>query len=184
MAIKLDNGFDHLGEDIQNLVLRLESGKTRLAEILMIQHEVTRTLENINLGVAKSQHGEVIKSLLFPEFFHRTERIETTYPNTYEWALKTPEELLKSDYHRKPSWPNLHRWLEGQNDIYWVCGKPGAGKSTFMKYVIEHTRTKRAIASWSGSAESIIASYFFLVPRQCPSEVDRRIASNNSLSNS
>jgi len=30
-----------------------------------------------------------------------------------------------------------------------------------MKYVFEHARTKRAIASWSGSAEAFIAAYFF-----------------------
>jgi hypothetical protein len=161
----LDDGFGNLGEDIKNLIRGLESGEIRLAEILMTQHEVARRLENITRGVTNFQHTwdnrAVLASLFFPELLHRTESIETTHPKTYEWAVKTPEELSGFNHFRTPSWPNLNQWLEGQGGTYWVCGKPGAGKSTFMKYVIEHTSTKRAIASWSGSAESIIASYFF-----------------------
>jgi hypothetical protein len=99
-------------------VLRLDSGETRLAEILMTQNEVARILEDINLRITKSQrisdHRAVLKSLFFPELLYRAEGIEATYPKTYEWALKTPEELSKSDHSSKTPWPSLYQWLEGQ----------------------------------------------------------------------
>jgi hypothetical protein len=108
----LDDGFGNLGEDIKNLIRGLESGEIRLAEILMTQHEVARRLENITRGVTNFQHTwdnrAVLASLFFPELLHRTESIETTHPKTYEWAVKTPEELSGFNHFRTPSWPNIN----------------------------------------------------------------------------
>lgn len=110
----MNKGFERLGKDIQNIVLRLESGETRLSEILTAQHEMTRQLEDIDLGVTKLQSSSdqriVLESLFFPELFHRLENVKNTHPKTYEWALETPEELFtKSPDWEPPSWPNLNQ---------------------------------------------------------------------------
>jgi hypothetical protein len=88
-GLKLDDRFDHLSEDIQKLVLKLEGGETQLTKLLTIQHEdVIKKLDSLRLVSATSQHTYdhqlVLGSFFFPKMLSRQERIERTYPETYE----------------------------------------------------------------------------------------------------
>ncbi|CZR69366.1 uncharacterized protein PAC_19266 [Phialocephala subalpina] len=55
-------------------------------------------------------------------------------------------------------------WLEHGNEIFHVSGKPGAGKSTLMKYLCEHDQTKELLELWSGNKQLIFAKFFFWRP--------------------
>lgn len=55
-------------------------------------------------------------------------------------------------------------WLEHGNEIFHVSGKPGAGKSTLMKYLCEHDRTKELLEKWSGNKLLVFAKFFFWRP--------------------
>lgn len=56
---------------------------------------------------------------------------------------------------------NLSSWLEQENGIYWIEGKPGSGKSTLMKFLLSDNRTTKMLRRWSGPSELIVASHFF-----------------------
>lgn len=40
-------------------------------------------------------------------------------------------------------------------------GKAGSGKSTIMKFLLDHTKTAEALEAWAGTKELVIASFFF-----------------------
>lgn len=42
-----------------------------------------------------------------------------------------------------------------------ITGKPGSGKSTFMKFVARHSETQTALKRWSADRDLIIASFYF-----------------------
>jgi hypothetical protein len=50
--------------------------------------------------------------------------------------------------------------LETSNDIFWVQGKAGSGKSTFMKFLFEHEQTQVHLQRWAGG-DVIAAAFFF-----------------------
>ena len=64
-------------------------------------------------------------------------------------------------YHRD-KWDNLVDWLGSESKIYWISGKPGAGKSTLVKYILHEPRTKMALKRWNG--DNIVISHFFWRP--------------------
>jgi len=66
---------------------------------------------------------------------------------------------LPSDIRAQPN-QFLH-WLSRCNGIYWVSGKPGSGKSTLMKYLCDHERTKTTLQEWAGTLTLVTGSYFF-----------------------
>lgn len=53
-------------------------------------------------------------------------------------------------------------WLQSEESIYWISGKPGSGKSTLIKYIIEAHETPAALQKWRPGA--IILSHYFWKP--------------------
>ncbi|KAK8076727.1 hypothetical protein PG994_003999 [Apiospora phragmitis] len=51
--------------------------------------------------------------------------------------------------------------LENRNGVFWVYGKPGSGKSTFMKFLCGNRDTRRCLQRWAGQKELIVAKSFF-----------------------
>ncbi|OTA93618.1 hypothetical protein M434DRAFT_63356, partial [Hypoxylon sp. CO27-5] len=52
-------------------------------------------------------------------------------------------------------------WLRKSSGVFWVSGKPGSGKSTLMKFLASHAKTRDAIQSWASPGKAVIASHFF-----------------------
>lgn len=52
-------------------------------------------------------------------------------------------------------------WLEQGNDIFWISGKAGAGKSTFMKFIFNDTRTRHHINKELSAGLLVSAGFFF-----------------------
>ncbi|KAK8090418.1 hypothetical protein PG997_005379 [Apiospora hydei] len=70
-----------------------------------------------------------------------------------ERALAVEENLLP--------WHNLVAWLRHGDGIYWINGKLGSGKSTLMKYVYEHSKTRDELKSWAKGHPLEISGFFF-----------------------
>jgi hypothetical protein len=55
----------------------------------------------------------------------------------------------------------IAKWLRSSDGLFWVSGKPGSGKSTFIKFIANEPKTLGLLSEWSGSKQIIIASYYF-----------------------
>ncbi|KAK7710806.1 hypothetical protein SLS64_005711 [Diaporthe eres] len=55
-------------------------------------------------------------------------------------------------------------WLERDHGIFHISGKPGSGKSTLMKYLCRHGRTKDHLKAWAGDKNLSIGEFFFWRP--------------------
>lgn len=45
--------------------------------------------------------------------------------------------------------------------MYWVCGKAGSGKSTFMKHMYDERKTRQFLSVWAGNHRLCVATFFF-----------------------
>jgi hypothetical protein len=54
-------------------------------------------------------------------------------------------------------------WLEEGSGIYWINGKAGSGKTTLMKYIVEHATTSQHLSTWAqkSGSEYHMGSFFF-----------------------
>jgi energy-coupling factor transporter ATP-binding protein EcfA2 len=53
-------------------------------------------------------------------------------------------------------------WLERDtNEPFMITGKPGSGKSTFMKFITGHVKTRSSLNTWSGGRKLVVASFYF-----------------------
>lgn len=57
---------------------------------------------------------------------------------------------------------HLLRWLENNtSEPFLITGKPGSGKSTFMKFIAGHEQTRLALAGWAGDQKLLVARFYF-----------------------
>ncbi|KAK5100885.1 hypothetical protein LTR70_001078 [Exophiala xenobiotica] len=76
------------------------------------------------------QSQRLASSLHFPEIHRRYESIEDAHSDTFDWIFEPPD-------RQQPPWSSFVDWLTNEQSLYWVSGKPGSGKSTLMKHVVE-----------------------------------------------
>ncbi|KAI0521650.1 hypothetical protein F5B22DRAFT_545879 [Xylaria bambusicola] len=97
----------------------------------------------------------VIKSLHFPRITERKSIIPVAHQKTFEWVL-SPDNLVNF-----ASWLQCPVTANYVNQPYWISGKAGSGKSTLMKYLASHEKTKSMLQAWAHGHRLMIASHFF-----------------------
>jgi len=98
----------------------------------------------------------MLRRLDFTELPDREQQICRAHRKTFDWLF------LKSNESEKP-WANFVNWLENTqgNNIYWITGKAGSGKSTLMKFLYHDPRTIKHVKRWVGNSRLLIAGFFF-----------------------
>ncbi|KAI1460942.1 hypothetical protein F4805DRAFT_416090 [Annulohypoxylon moriforme] len=157
-----------------NEISELVKKTSNQAEKALASHDVLIPLDSIlnglkTISASSTRHfileHHVVCSLYFDSLLFRHESIQDAHKKTFEWFCYRPG-------YATSSYPQvtIRSWLEFGSGIYWVSGKPGSGKSTFMKFVADHLETQRALDNWATSDEStesstqdgcITASFYF-----------------------
>jgi hypothetical protein len=93
----------------------------------------------------------LLKSLAFPDMYGRFEAVETAHYKTFQWIFEDPPETGRhgGENYQPAQEPFVH-WLSSGHGIFHVCGKLGSGKSTLVKYLCNHDRTKTELDKWAG----------------------------------
>ncbi|KAL9049371.1 MAG: hypothetical protein Q9162_007250 [Coniocarpon cinnabarinum] len=150
-----------LSKDIQASIADIE-GRIALEGALIRSHisdETTRLQAELTKALTERKEADLHHclwtQLAFPEMDVRRENVEPAHKNTFQWIFSTTYELGK--------WDNFKHWLEKGAKVYWIHGKPGAGKSTLMRFILEDRRTEEALQVGSDGS-LLVLSFFFWRP--------------------
>ncbi|KAL2829048.1 hypothetical protein BJY01DRAFT_255184 [Aspergillus pseudoustus] len=95
---------------------------------------------------------EVIRSLKYDEIKNRSKGIKAAFPDTFQWIFEDNTHCFRT-------------WLMSQDKtIFWITGVPASGKSTLMKFIIEHPKLADLLRIWSGQDNFCIAKFYFWNP--------------------
>jgi hypothetical protein len=111
---------------------------------------IPNTVEDV---VDQKYQDKILETLWFRTMEAREEEIKPAHAQTLSWALEPPD--------GKVLWDDLSEWLKSGENIYWVSGKAGSGKSTLMKWLLRHPRTKELLAEWAKGGPVNVANFFF-----------------------
>jgi hypothetical protein len=87
--------------------------------------------------------------------------VDDAYNDPHGEGYPDRQDYLQSRLQVRDSFVN---WLEKGSGIFHISGKPGAGKSTLMKYLCQHPQTEKHIKVWSSRKDLVIAKFFFWRP--------------------
>ena len=101
---------------------------------------------------SQQQRERFIASLAYDEINARHNDISENHRATFEWMF---------DKDLEPTRDAFQVWLKDEEAVFWINGKAGSGKSTLMKFLANHSKTRQLLTQWSSKNQVIIVSYFF-----------------------
>lgn len=114
------------------------------AEVKLIRTRLAKLNESENALLA----DRIVSSLNYDSRPVRHDSVPQAHKDTFQWAFDS----------------RLSDWFSSGNGTFWVSGKPGSGKSTFMKFIAKHHRTRELLAEWAGSSDTLaVAAHFFWI---------------------
>ena len=119
-------------------------------DINNLQNDISR-LSIRKSDTAKEQ--EILRSLSFDSRPIRFTSISAAHDQTFRWLFDSHENNATACH--------LAEWLKRDNGFFWVSGKPGSGKSTFMKYLSNCPETSYALAEWARPMPVVTAAHYF-----------------------
>jgi hypothetical protein len=109
----------------------------------------------------------IISSLGFESRTVRHSAISPAHKETFQWVFRTrtdptqEQATTSNTVFKGNKQPKLLEWLKHGSGAFWVSGKPGSGKSTFMKFIADHPATRSALSHWAHPLPVVIASHYF-----------------------
>ncbi|KAL8790856.1 MAG: hypothetical protein Q9195_006181 [Heterodermia aff. obscurata] len=155
-------GFDALSDTLKSFIKSSADGQRAITELVANQGAKTRAFVNAESHQIREQlhawrdvrseeaaQQRLLESLRYEDMNLRQNQIEERYDETFEW-------IFSQESNHPPC--SLPQWLKEGEGMYWVSGKPGSGKSTFMKFLCDDPRTRQLLQFWCD--QTMILSYF------------------------
>jgi len=178
MDTKLDNILvqnEHLNSqlstDMTQLMKMVQNGDdTSKGNVALLQ-----AMQNWFTAQEKlvAQRG-CLQALYFPEIQRREDEVKAAHKKTFRWIFgdvldKKDPMLATTTIPEETNSPTSKEriflaWLQsqdGRDNAFAIFGKPGAGKSTLMKFIAHDPALGKARKQWSGSRELVVAQHFF-----------------------
>ncbi|KAK3325944.1 hypothetical protein B0H66DRAFT_549813 [Apodospora peruviana] len=134
--LKLDSNFEAMENDASTTETRFSSEQlTKLTDLL----------SKLAWAEEYMQAKIVTSSLNYDSRPIRHHAIPEAHRETFQWAFNS----------------TLSNWLSEGSGIFWVSGKAGSGKSTFIKFLADHRSTRELLKDWAHPRELVIASHYF-----------------------
>jgi hypothetical protein len=110
---------------------------------------VTKDLQRLAITATNIKRKlEIFQSLSFPGISFRRSHINEAHNQTFGYMFNN----------------HFSTWLQSCDErIFWISGKPGSGKSTLTKYLVQHMNTVKLLGTWAGSRILHITSHFFWI---------------------
>ncbi|RSL46999.1 hypothetical protein CEP54_013617 [Fusarium duplospermum] len=112
-------------------------------------------LKGLSIDARECQQTmNILNSLDYEDRRKRHSNIPEAHEATFSWGLQQDGSGSSGSFRR---------WLSTDSKLFWVSGKPGSGKSTFMKFVADNEETEQCLQKWAGNRELILARHFFTI---------------------
>lgn len=161
--------FSSLDDSLKRFIQKFADGQSKISDLITqeandTRHAITTSSEitrsHIDNGFNTSRNERAIESgrerllqsLYFDNSNARRNDIDEVYKGTFEWAFRGEIEA---------PWSSVLGYLQDDQKVYWVQGKPGSGKSSLMKFIYEDPRTEQTLCQWKTGRKALMLSFFF-----------------------
>lgn len=99
----------------------------------------------------------ITKGIQFSTIQTREDSIPNSFESTYAWIFEDES----SNQDDMPAWNSFPRWLgDDSQKAYWITGKPGSGKSTIMKLILNQKYLKDRLSQSLGTLRLLLIKYY------------------------
>ncbi|KAM7206126.1 hypothetical protein V8F20_002908 [Naviculisporaceae sp. PSN 640] len=110
---------------------------------------------------AENTRQMVLQSLTFPGMDEREDNIEEGHSATLDWIFAKQPKLSDEGSSLDNYVMSFQEWLRKDGEpAFWVSGKAGSGKSTFMKRICRHEKTAQHLRIWAQKKPLFMCNFF------------------------
>ncbi|TGJ87206.1 hypothetical protein E0Z10_g1532 [Xylaria hypoxylon] len=166
--IEFNGRLDRIGKDVHKITRELAAMQfvmKGMSDSPNIGQEISNTLQSLvqhyHDRFAQSSERAILDKLHFPNMHERFDTILDAHKETLRWLFDPaggdcgPKEKAGKDFIA---------WLRQGSDFFHISGKPGAGKSTMMKYICSHQDLDNHLKVWCQGAQLACGQFFFWMP--------------------
>jgi hypothetical protein len=108
-------------------------------------------------------HDYILDVLSYKSMYYREQEVTKAHRKTFEWVFRSSSPTDSQDGGKDETEHRFSTWLRDNElgPIYWITGKPGSGKSTFIRFLFDHASTMERLGAWAGSKPVFTAGFFF-----------------------
>ncbi|CAO2649312.1 Nn.00g066970.m01.CDS01 [Neocucurbitaria sp. VM-36] len=170
---KINKKLENLGEDLKahshEMHRDMEIVKQQLQRVerftvgSSIIASTTRDLiEQLREWIREQEKAQVnrqcLHALYFPQLRNRADQVEKAHEKTFSWIFDDDQGAPIADRFKFQRWLKLD---DSMQNVFWISGKPGAGKSTLMKFIASHPCLSTHCKPWVAPQSLIIVDYYF-----------------------
>ncbi|KAK7973504.1 hypothetical protein PG988_007638 [Apiospora saccharicola] len=176
LGIATNNEIQSLKEEVQFALMKLEENgnpmqkkdyyqqrqpqetdPTLITELSDQMQRLALAMDNLKVkGIEADSSQQLLKKLHFTSISTRERKIEEAHEGTFKW-LASPDVQV----NHLSSCLHFITWLRDGDGVFWIHGKPGSGKSTFMKYVFAQESVAEHLQHWAEGCQLVKASFYF-----------------------
>lgn len=177
-ALVQEDKFGGLSQALQDFIKRYSQGQTELKDLvsnesLQIQSSIGATNETTRIEIRtehrntrshiktiqedlaarthlENQRRQFLESLRDKDMNARKNQIENSHFATFSTVFDENE----------AQWKSFRDWLRSDDSLYWISGKAGSGKSTFVNFLFKNEKTKAQLDKW-GTDCAIVAHFIW-----------------------
>ncbi|KAH8126888.1 hypothetical protein LI328DRAFT_151555 [Trichoderma asperelloides] len=109
-------------------------------------------------------HDYILDVLSYKSMHYREQEVTRAHSKTFEWVFQPSSSNNSEDEAKNEAREHqFSTWLRGEElgPIYWITGKPGSGKSTFIRFLFDHESTMERLKIWAKNKPVFTAGFFF-----------------------
>ncbi|KAF5501826.1 hypothetical protein CGCA056_v014605 [Colletotrichum aenigma] len=125
-----------------------------LERVRLIVHESKTAL-------GRKAYSKIMDKLNVDGMVDRFDEVDEAHEHTFGWILEpgpAPETETAEDTQAHQG---IIDWLCHGDGVFHITGKPGAGKSTLMKYLCQSPMDQEFLSSWAGDKLLMTTNFFF-----------------------
>lgn len=159
----MTQGFEDMQAEHKDITAAIANNESNIVKLMKsegvkIRGDIAAVGKKLDDAENKQNLQLFVHSFAFEGIFEREDRIgrQPAAPRTFRW-------LFDRNHSRERHYDSFMDWLEGDQSIYWICGKAGSGKSTLMSFIWDHPDSKKDehLQKWAANNELITAGVFF-----------------------
>jgi len=169
---------------------KLESSQDQSEQLQLIK-EVRTTLDTLIESFAPpTPEMRILRQIYFRSIYSREDAMEKAHNGTFEWILREESTIAGKDSDSEETEDEeteededsdtesgkhseeirclycqtrstFLSWLRTGNHVFHISGKAGSGKSTLMKLLLDHPRTREELNYWAADKRLVFAHFFF-----------------------
>ncbi|KAI0537751.1 hypothetical protein GGR58DRAFT_331149 [Xylaria digitata] len=166
--IECNDKLDEIGQNVRKTTSELAAMQFIMKDLSGSAHigqEISKTLQslvrNYHDRFSQSSESAILDKLHFSNMHERFDTILEAHEKTLRWLFEPPtgdhgpKEKARTDFIT---------WLERESGFFHISGKPGAGKSTMMKYICSYEALDNHLKVWCQGARLGRGQFFFWLP--------------------